>query len=143
MITPRVRKAEYLVSCRRRQGAQNLLTIIIRKPSSTVAMRTTVSQTLKHVSRSEVFTSSFSSSFSNTMRMHALASASSRGEKTFSASSSFRHVVENRQRKDNHHHHHHRLKRKNDNCNKTFSSSSSSARDDDARKMRVVRGFAS
>ena len=73
--------------------------------------------------------------------MHALASASSRGEKTFSASSSFRHVVENRQRK-----HHHRLKRttsfgKNNSCNKTFSSSS--ARDDYHRKMSAVRGFAS
>lgn len=115
---------------------------LIRKLSSTVAMRTTVSQTLIRVSRSEVFTSSFSSSFSNTMRMHALASASSsRGEKTFSASSSFRHVVENRQRK-----HHHRLKRttsfgKNNSCNRTFSSNS--ARDDYQRKMSAVRSFAS
>ena len=79
---------------------------LIRKLSSTVAMRTTVSQTLTRVSRSEVFPSSFSSSFSDTMRMHALASASSsRGEKTFRASAKIvpRHVVK-QQRKEHHHH---------------------------------------
>ena len=100
---------------------------LIRKLSSTVAMRTTVSQTLTRVSRSEVFTSSFSSSFSDTMRMHALASASSsRGEKTFRASAKIvpRHVVK-QQRKE---HHHHRLKMKNNSCNRTYSSNS--ARDD-------------
>ena len=113
---------------------------LIRKLSSTVAMRTTVSQTLTRVSRSEVFTSSFSSSFSDTMRMHALASASSsRGEKTFSASAKIvpRHVVK-QQRKE---HHHHRLKMKNNSCNRTFSSNS--ARDDYQRKMSAVRSFAS
>ena len=92
---------------------------LIRKPSSTVAMRTTVSQTLIRVSRSDVFPSSFSSSFSDTMRMHALASASSsRGEKTFRASAKIvpRHVVK-QQRKE---HHHHRLKMKNNSCNKTI-----------------------
>ena len=135
-----VRKAEYLVSCRRRQGAQKLFIILIRKLSSPVAMRTTVSQTLTRVSRSEVFTSSFSSSFSDTMRMHALASASSsRGEKTFSASAKIvpRHVVK-QQRKE---HHHHRLKMKNNSCNRTYSSNS--ARDDYQRKMSAVRSFAS
>lgn len=114
---------------------------LIRKLSSTVAMRTTVSQTLIRVSRSEVFPSSFSSSFSDTMRMHALASASSsRGEKTFRASAKIvpRHVVK-QQRKE--HHHHHRLKMKNNSCNRTFSSNS--ARDDYQRKMSAVRSFAS
>ena len=113
---------------------------LIRKLSSTVAMRTTVSQTLTRVSRSEVFPSSFSSSFSDTMRMHALASASSsRGEKTFRASAKIvpRHVVK-QQRKE---HHHHRLKMKNNSCNRTFSSNS--ARDDYQRKMSAVRSFAS
>lgn len=113
---------------------------LIRKLSSTVAMRTTVSQTLIRVSRSEVFPSSFSSSFSDTMRMHALASASSsRGEKTFRASAKIvpRHVVK-QQRKE---HHHHRLKMKNNSCNRTFSSNS--ARDDYQRKMSAVRSFAS
>ena len=113
---------------------------LIRKLSSTVAMRTTVSQTLIRVSRGEVFPSSFSSSFSDTMRMHALASASSsRGEKTFSASAKIvpRHVVK-QQRKE---HHHHRLKMKNNSCNRTFSSNS--ARDDYQRKMSAVRSFAS
>lgn len=111
-----------------------------RKLSSTVAMRTTVSQTLIRVSRSGVFPSSFSSSFSDTMRMHALASASSsRGEKTFRASAKIvpRHVVK-QQRKE---HHHHRLKMKNNSCNRTFSSNS--ARDDYQRKMSAVRSFAS
>jgi NAD(P)-dependent dehydrogenase (short-subunit alcohol dehydrogenase family) len=114
---------------------------LIRKPSSTVAMRTTVSQTLIRVSRSDVFPSSFSSSFSDTMRMHALASASSsRGEKTFRASAKIvpRHVVK-QQRKE--HHHHHRLKMKNNSCNRTFSSNS--ARDDYQHKMSAVRSFAS
>ena len=114
---------------------------LIRKLSSTVAMRTTVSQTLIRVSRSEVFPSSFSSSFSDTMRMHALASASSsRGEKTFRASAKIvpRHVVK-QQRKE--HHHHHRLKMKNNSCNRTFSSDS--ARDDYQRKMSAGRSFAS
>ena len=113
---------------------------LIRKLSSTVAMRTTVSQTLIRVSRSEVFPSSFSSSFSDTMRMHALASASSsRGEKTFRASAKIvpRHVVK-QQRKE---HHHHRLKMKNNSCNRTFSSNS--ARDDYQRKMSAGRSFAS
>lgn len=113
---------------------------LIRKLSSTVAMRTTVSQTLIRVSRSDVFPSSFSSSFSDTMRMHALASASSsRGEKTFRASAKIvpRHVVK-QQRKE---HHHHRLKMKNNSCNRTFSSNS--ARDDYQRKMSAVRSFAS
>lgn len=113
---------------------------LIRKLSSTVAMRTTVSQTLIRVTRSEVFPSSFSSSFSDTMRMHALASASSsRGEKTFRASAKIvpRHVVK-QQRKE---HHHHRLKMKNNSCNRTFSSNS--ARDDYQRKMSAVRSFAS
>ena len=112
---------------------------LIRKLSSTVAMRTTVSQTLIRVTRSEVFPSSFSSSFSDTMRMHALASASSsRGEKTFRASAKIvpRHVVK-QQRKE---HHHHRLKMKNNSCNRTFSSNS--ARDDYQRKMSAVRSFA-
>lgn len=114
---------------------------LIRKLSSTVAMRTTVSQTLIRVSRSDVFPSSFSSSFSDTMRMHALASASSsRGEKTFRASAKIvpRHVVK-QQRKE--HHHHHRLKMKNNSCNRTFSSNS--ARDDYQHKMSAVRSFAS
>lgn len=113
---------------------------LIRKLSSTVAMRTTVSQTLIRVSRSEVFPSSFSSSFSDTMRMHALASASSsRGEKTFRASAKIvpRHVVK-QQRKE---HHHHRLKMKNNSYNRTFSSNS--ARDDYQRKMSAGRSFAS
>lgn len=113
---------------------------LIRKLSSTVAMRTTVSQTLIRVTRSEVFPSSFSSSFSDTMRMHALASASSsRGEKTFRASAKIvpRHVVK-QQRKE---HHHHRLKMKNNSRNRTFSSNS--ARDDYQRKMSAVRSFAS
>ena len=113
---------------------------LIRKLSSTVAMRTTVSQTLIRVTRSEVFPSSFSSSFSDTMRMHALASASSsRGEKTFRASAKIvpRHVVK-QQRKE---HHHHRLKMKNNSRNRTFSSNS--ARDDYQRKMSAGRSFAS
>ena len=113
---------------------------LIRKLSSTVAMRTTVSQTLIRVSRSEVFPSSFSSSFSDTMRMHAPASASSsRGEKTFRASAKIvpRHVVK-QQRKE---HHHHRLKMKNNSRNRTFSSNS--ARDDYQRKMSAGRSFAS
>lgn len=113
---------------------------LIRKLSSTVAMRTTVSQTLIRVSRSDVFPSSFSSSFSDTMRMHALASASSsRGEKTFRASAKIvpRHVVK-QQRKE---HHHHRLKMKNNSRNRTFSSNS--ARDDYQRKMSAGRSFAS